>query len=101
MGVQELLAKEKPQSQKVVAVKLPVAMVEELRNIREAVGKSNSEVYTALLSEGIKALRVATGLTKNGRKRGRPRKAKSASPAKKKKKPINGRRKAAKKAAKE
>ena len=71
MGI-ETLVPEKTEATKMVAVKLPESIVTKLQGIRKETGKTNSEVYAALIGEGLKAYQSATGK----RPRGRPRKIK-------------------------
>lgn len=83
MGVEVLMQSAKPQDLQLVSVKLPTELVKIMRNIRKTTGRTNTEVYTELLKEGVIKFREAAGLTKTGKKRGRP--AKNGKPAKKKK----------------
>ena len=78
MGIASLIYQEKPVSDKMVAVKLPTAIVKKIQSIRKSTGKTNSEVYSALLSEGLDAYDKAMGkgvkkkvvpMSKRGRKK--------------------------------
>ena len=73
MGVSQLIETPEAKNQKLVAVKLTAEIVGQIQMIRKETGKTNSEVYGALLSEGITAYNVVKG--RNGRRRGRPPKA--------------------------
>jgi hypothetical protein len=88
MGIEALVSTKKPTNEKMVAVKLPADVVRQIQTIRKSTGKTNTEVYSALLSEGLTAYNTAVGKTKNGKRRGRPPKAASAKAS-----PANGRKK--------
>lgn len=77
MGVAELLTTEKSEDLKIVSVKLGSELVDACRSIRIETGKTNTEVYTALLSEGLSSYKSATGKTRNGKRRGRPKGSKN------------------------
>lgn len=79
MGIEALISKEKPQNQKLVAVKLKPFLVSQIQAIRKKTGKTNAEIYSALLSEGLSAYNTAV----NGNRRGRPSKASAKKKAKK------------------
>lgn len=88
MSIQSLISTEKSENSKMVAVKLPESTVVAIQEIRKATGRTNAEIYDALLGEGIKAYQTAVKVEvkpSNGRRRGRPRKTDVE-------KPQNGRR---------
>lgn len=76
-NIQSLISTEPTDSGKMVSVKLPEDLVSNIQAIRQESKKTNTQVYSALLSEGIKAYHLATGRTVNGNKRGRKKKIKS------------------------
>lgn len=91
MDIKTLTAETPKESLKLVAVKLPEGMVDQLRRIRTSTGKTNTEVYASLIGEGLMAYKSAVDKKKsrqaakknghkaapvNGKKRGRPPKAK-------------------------
>lgn len=78
-GIESLIENKPAESEKMVAVKLPSSVVRQMQAIRKETGKTNSEVYTALLQEGLDKYQAAK--SKNGKRRGRPAKA-AKTPAK-------------------
>lgn len=74
MGVESLMHIERQDDLQLVAIKLPKGLVETMRNIRKTTGRTNTEVYSELLKEGVVKFNEVSGLTKSGRKRGRPSK---------------------------
>lgn len=76
MGVKELLTEDKAEL-KIVSVKLPEGIVAACRAVRQETGKTNTEVYSALLVEGLEKYKSATGRTRGGKRRGRPKGSKN------------------------
>ena len=92
MSIEALVSTKKLANEKMVAVKLPAEVVKQIQVIRKATGKTNTEVYSALIGEGLTAYNTVIGKTKNGKRRGRPPKAVVAAI---KAAPTNGRAKKA------
>ena len=69
MGIENLLAKEKPQDGKLVAVKLSPSLISQIQAIRKSTKKTNAEVYSALLSEGLAAYKTAIAGNNGKRKK--------------------------------
>lgn len=74
MGVESLVQSENLSNLQLVTVKLPKDLVETMRDIRKTTGRTNTEVYSELLKEGVVKFNEVSGLTKTGKKRGRPSK---------------------------
>lgn len=74
MGVETLLENSEVKPLQLVTVKLPSDLVDTMRGIRKTTGRTNTEVYSELLQEGVTRFHEAAGLTKSGKKRGRPSK---------------------------
>lgn len=74
MGIESLMQTEPTNDLQMVSIKLPRGLVETMRNIRKATGRTNTEVYSELLKEGVVKFNEVSGLTKTGRRRGRPSK---------------------------
>lgn len=74
MGVESLMQTEKLDDLRLVSIKLPKELVETMRNIRKTTGRTNTEVYSELLKEGVVKFNEVSGLTRTGKRRGRPAK---------------------------
>jgi hypothetical protein len=72
MGVESLIQTETTDDLQLVSIKLPRDLVETMRGIRKSTGRTNTEVYSELLKEGVGKFREVSGLTKSGKRRGRP-----------------------------
>lgn len=74
MGIESLIQTEPTDDLQLVSIKLPKGLVETMRNIRKSTGRTNTEVYSELLKEGVVKFNEVSGLTKTGKRRGRPSK---------------------------
>lgn len=78
MGISELLTKSKEEDTKIVAVKLAPSLVSKIQKIRKDTGKTNTQVYSALLDVGLEAYTMAAkskasnGNGETPKRRGRP-----------------------------
>jgi hypothetical protein len=74
MGVESLVQNYSSDDLQIVTIKLPKGLVETMQGIRKATRRTNTEIYSELLKEGVSRFNRVFESVKTGKKRGRPKK---------------------------